>query len=118
MHDIADGRVVRVGPRYQVAERTPEVVLRAMLRAYETEVIDANITMWKEAIGDPRFTDLFNQANRALTSIAPLLYALVYELANRGDPLICLGPESRLGLDYKSRLAGTRPLDAPPLEVL
>lgn len=88
------------------AERTPEVVLRAMLRAYEAYVVRKETAMLRDA-------DMAAKAGweAALGDLAHVRRAVV---------LLPIFGEVRLFdsalADYEARLRGERPLDAPPME--
>lgn len=89
-------------------ERTREVVLRAMLAAYEAYVVRKETAMLRDA-------DMAAKAGweAALGDLAHVRRAVV---------LLPIFGEVRLFdsalADYEARLRGDRPLDAPPAEVL
>lgn len=95
-------------------ERTPEMVLRAMLGAYEAAALDAAIA-WATVAKRDRST-----AMGYLTRLERVIAGLRFALG-----LLCTTSESVLRdwraclsdwSDYEARLAGTTPLDAPPAE--
>ena len=87
-----------------IAERTPGVVLRAMIAVYGTSEVESRILSRRD----------YTHARRA-AHLHTCRDELVCELAAvaNGYP----GPNlSQPGLleDYEARLSGARPLDAPP----
>ena len=90
------------------AERTPEVVLRAMLRAYEARAEAAHVADIRATC--PALRHARNRAQRANDVLHAMLY---WHMAGKDlewdDPT--------LSADYEARLRGDRPLDAPPMEV-
>lgn len=115
--DRADGSLMPLAEaleqRQTMAPRTPEVVLRAMLRAYEAAAFEALVKHYQAEDGQ----------GEAELEASEVINGLVNELrseaahASAGYPAHDL-TTPRLIADYEARLAGTRPLDAPPLEVL
>ncbi len=95
-------------------ERTPEMVLLAMLRAYEAAALDATIAEWRYH-HDKSFETTGEQARDAAWGVRWAL-AIVSVGGYEADSAL-VGCSNRVKADYKARLAGTRPLNAPPLEV-
>lgn len=100
------------------AERTRDAVLHAMLRAYEAEALDKSVSFMKAqdalsrakkdtvgAIAEAR------EAATAATAVEVVRDMLAAHIA--GVDLAYIATESTMA-DYKARLAGTTPLDAPP----
>jgi hypothetical protein len=92
-------------------ERTPEVVLRAMLAAYEAAALEAEKAFYRAKAHDEIALTASEHADAAVgivrSAIAMLCAYGTTNFDNGGFPI---------ARDYKARLAGTRPLDAPPLE--
>ncbi|WP_341713941.1 hypothetical protein [Erythrobacter sp.] len=99
------------------AERTPLVVLRAMLAAYEKAALDACMTQQRAHKGargiTPEVRELCRIAIHRGEAVEIAREMLAAVLTNV-DPKL-MATESTWG-DYEARLAGTRPLDAPPLD--
>jgi hypothetical protein len=102
-------------------ERTPETVLRAMLRAYEKATHDACVLYFKTT--DPREERTWQDRARQLHRQC--------EVIRRESAAVCAGHQAPVGFDapgelavqptriladYEARLRGVRPLDAPPSE--
>lgn len=96
------------------APRTPEVVLRAMLRAYEQAALDAAIQRARIGSGGRVRFPVAEFEDGAMV----LRQALAVVLAGNGgaEEYFRLRRDIDLLADYEARLAGTRPLDAPPME--
>jgi hypothetical protein len=95
------------------AERTPEVVLRAMLRAYEAAALEAMIEHHRAPPDSPEERKAHTRARRLHRDAL----GLRVEIAG----LVCGFPMSAdwddaSRTDYEARLRGERPLDAPPAE--
>ena len=94
--------------RLPPVDRTPEVVLRAMLRAYEARAEAAHVADIRATC--PALRHARNRAQRANDVLHAMLY---WHMAGKDlewdDPT--------LSADYEARLRGDRPLDAPPPEV-
>jgi len=92
------------------AERTPEVVLRAMLRAYEAAALEAEIAYFSTD-DDDRWADVRRKdVTRWCEDVRGELAAMIADNHQRFDWPQCVH------LDYEARLRGERPLDAPPME--
>jgi hypothetical protein len=91
-------------------ERTPEIVLRAMLRAYEAALLDAHAAYM---CGERTF-EAARRVDRLAADTVAVRYACAWVIAGHNDDVDLR--EHRLA-DYRARLRGDRPLDAPPLEV-
>ncbi len=93
-------------------ERTPEVVLRAMLAAYERAALEAAILRF----GNKEARALVAALN-ADERVMHMRDACAAHIA--GDEAGGLRRLQRWGLraDYEARLSGARPLNAPPMEV-
>lgn len=98
------------------AERTPEVVLRAMLASYERAALDASIAYFRTAEGTGEEREARKRSIDLDACCANLRDAVASCLSNGNyeDILLVWG----MLRDYRARLAGTRPLNAPPLEAL
>lgn len=96
-------------PQDPEPERTPETVLRAMVLAYTIAETDAHVLVRTRG-----YSDDYRSAARFYACRGECMCAIA-EIARNGAPR----PLSQPGLqaDYNARLAGTRPLNAPPLEV-
>lgn len=113
------GHIPGVGYKWTVepvepVERTPEVVLRAMLRAYtdaglaaEAGYFAADDSTAEEADAASRMTMIDGGIDIVRERLARLL--------SRPDDLNDMGMV--ITADYEARLRGDRPLDAPPMEV-
>ena len=101
---------------------TPEVVLRAMLRAYEAAALDAEIAVQSVQKDSPAQTAASNRARLLTTQCGAIRREAAGVIAGWPDEVDFYTPGSQpvnsgvLAGDYEARLAGTRPLDAPPLE--
>lgn len=91
-------------------ERTPEVVLRAMLAAYEKAALEAEKALCRDRRNE-QLTDVA-RAMHLWVGICRMALADV-QVSNQVYPET-LG--RMLRDDYEARLVGTRPLDAPPPE--
>jgi hypothetical protein len=94
--------------------RTPESVLRAMLRAYEQAALDAARAWWRSE--DPDDADAHLAYEHALQAWSDVLLGLTMCLegdAPDADDFM----HTDIGQDYAARLRGDRPVDAPPAEV-
>lgn len=96
------------GDHLAAVERTPETVLRAMVAAYAQAAVDAEAEVFRHGAGAPiqmkvRMFDT-QDAFANMRATAATYFA-------EGELLPWLN-----STDYAARLAGTRPLDAPPLE--
>lgn len=90
-------------------ERTPEVVLRAMLASYALAAAKAEALIYtRQGASDAEHLRVFDTRNALLNMCAA---AAAFFADGSLIPWL-------LSTDYEARLAGTRPLDAPPLEVL
>lgn len=96
-------------PQDPEPERTPETVLRAMLRAYEAALFAAHVAYMR---GDKTF-DGARRVDRLAADTDAVRGAAAWVAAGNAEVGLS---EYRLA-DYTARLAGTRPLNAPPLEV-
>lgn len=93
------------------SERTPEVVLRAMLAAYEEAAISQARAYYAWPGVDPDLLRVSEKTDAAVTIIRNALamfLVLGYTLLGNYD--------ASLARDYEARLCGERPLDAPPIE--
>lgn len=93
----------------EAAPRTPETVLRAMLRAYEAALFAAHVAYMR---GDKTF-DSARRVDRLAADTDAVRGAAAWVAAGNADVGLS---EYRLA-DYKARLAGKRRPNAPPLEV-
>ena len=98
-------------------ERTPETVLRAMLKAYEAAALDATVGFFRalkvgEGTSDFSASVIDWQSRREIV-FDTLAATLAGAEEDRERVLNIL---SLVRADYEARLAGTRPLDAPPPE--
>ena len=95
-------------------ERTPKIVLRAMLRAYEARAESANVEMMKAGAPADKveLRRLVRPASVASCDAEDVRIMLYHHLAG----LDC-GAAPHILADYKARLRGDRPLDALPLEL-
>jgi hypothetical protein len=98
-------------------ERTPETVLRAMLKAYEAAALDATVGFFRalkvgEGTSDFSASVIDWQSRREIV-FDTLAATLAGAEEDRERVLNIL---SLVRADYEARLAGTRPLDAPPME--
>jgi hypothetical protein len=94
--------------------KTPESVLRAMLRAYEQAALDAARAWWRSE--DPDDADAHLAYEHALQAWSDVLLGLTMCLegdAPDADDFM----HTDIGQDYAARLRGDRPVDAPPAEV-
>ena len=99
--------------------RRPEMVLRAMLRAYQTETLDAHIQFGAAWIKDTSESSesLRDTAERRVYWEAlqdccdDIERELVFSVAYRRPVEFT---RKRLQLDYDARLCGERPIGAPP----
>lgn len=101
------------GRREKAQERTPETVLRAMLRAYNDSATELLIE-WYRMPGDGEETDgraKWQRLEHVLDAADALRHSLGL-LLNDFDTWRLDIPAD----DYEARLSGQRPLDAPPLE--
>ena len=99
----------------QHAESEPETALRAMLRAYEAAALEAETVALSRnpVLGqDPEWHRLHRICGRTIESVNEIRSALSRLRARQVAPRL----STRLAGDYEARLAGTRPLDAPPAE--
>jgi hypothetical protein len=104
---------LRAAAEGEPAERTPETVLRAMLKSYEKAALEAAIAAWRG--DDTAFVAHQRQADRLTALALDIRAALAMLIAGR---LGALAPWLGRGVaDYEARLRGDRPLDAPPGEV-
>lgn len=89
------------------APRTPETVLRAMLTAYEADALEQEIRF---SGGQPMRGGLESEIRDIRQHLADVII--------HGAGVLCHSTlRSATWADYEARLAGTRPLDAPPMEV-
>jgi hypothetical protein len=91
--------------------RTPESVLRAMLRAYEQAAERAHVADMRASTAATR--DARSRAQRANDVVHAMLYEHLAGWNIVGDP----AGDTVLTADYQARMRGDRPLDAPPAEV-
>lgn len=89
-------------------ERTPETVLRAMLKAYEAARF-AHLLAWERGEAFDR-----GRSGRVAVCADAIEKALLNVLAHDGMP--AWHEEHPCRADYEARLSGARPLDAPPME--
>jgi hypothetical protein len=105
-------------PRVEAAERTPETVLRAMLRAYEDEWLDLETKLRCYVRGEGPLTLADRHNLEAFRETVPALRGITAEVLSGSpfDPGQTFGryAPTAIGADYAARLAGTTPLDAPP----
>lgn len=92
-------------------ERTPEVVLRAMLAAWEHTAQGRAITWAPTYVLNDWGS---SKVAEAAACVSQIRLALAFAVVGR-DPLDVLS--AALGTDYEKRLDGSRPLNAPPLEM-
>lgn len=97
------------GPGDAALPRTPEVVLRAMLRAYEAAALDA-ARVYQRSPVDAEGEERAYRA--AVERVDDVREGLAECLEDDDVVFVC----ESVGLDYEARLAGTRPLDALPPE--
>lgn len=102
-------------------ERTPEVVLRAMVNAYDAAAFNAMVAAFKaesEQCESDEEDGVYSADWRRFDALDEKLTELreetAYLVAGR-DGLDIVNPVTRA--DYEARLSGERPLNAPPLEV-
>ena len=88
--------------------RTPETVLRAMLRAYTDAAVAAEAEVLRAS--DPTLMQQARYYN-AMDAEANMRSSLAQFLAD-GEIVPWLTERT----DYEARLSGARPLDAPPME--
>ncbi len=98
--------------RVEAAERTPETVLRAMLAAYEAAALLAG-REWARTASEDAWGPI--SVHDMAGAISLIRLALAWLLESRPDPIGRFFSRA-LATDYEARLAGTRPLDAPPPE--
>lgn len=96
------------------AERTPETVLRAMLKAYAGALPDAYLVFARAAPSSTRQMAAKQRQDFLERAVALLGFWTGDTILTGGPPVIFNNP---LRVDYESRMSGTRPLDAPPLEL-
>mgnify|MGYP003494868936 CR=1 FL=1 len=109
MNAVVDVEQVLRDAAFEEPERTPDVVLRAMLRAYEAALFAAHVAYMR---GDKTF-DGARRVDRLAADTDAVRGAAAWVAAGNAEVGLS---EYRLA-DYTARLAGTRPLNAPPLEV-
>jgi len=103
------------------AERTPEVVLRAMLKAYEAAALAAHVGHFRSESNTPTERELYDRARLLNRQCEVIRRELAGVLAGFEDPVDFEVSGERtarsddLMADYEARLRGERPLDAPPL---
>ena len=90
---------------------TPEVVLRAMLTANEAAALDRAIAHMKAPLYSEYESLSSDEADSRAAHMRDVFASFIAGL----DWRALLSPEQED--DYEARLAGTRPLDAPPPEV-
>lgn len=95
--------------RLPPVDRTPEVVLRAMLRAYEEALLVAHAAY----MGGDRTFEAARKVDRLAADTAAVRGACAWVISGHADVDL---REHRLD-DYEARLDGSTPLDAPPMEV-
>jgi hypothetical protein len=104
--------------RVDAAERTPAIVLRAMLRAYEDEWLDLETKLRCYVRGEGPLTLADRHNLEAFRETVPALRGITAEVLSGSpfDPGQTFGRyvPTTIGADYAARLAGTTPLDAPP----
>lgn len=96
-----------------VVERTPETVLRAMVRAYTDAATDAEIDYFRAdemTRAEARADALRNCLDEAVMAIRGELGYL----CARGEMDTSREWPEWVGKDYEARLSGEAPLDAPP----
>ena len=98
--------------RVEAAERTPETVLRAMLASYEAAALLAG-REWARTASEDAWGPI--SVHDMAGAISLIRLALAWLLESRPDPIGRFFSRA-LATDYEARLAGTRPLDAPPME--
>lgn len=96
-------------------ERTPETVLRAMLKAYEAAALALVCEYYGTEIAMRPGRDIVRLSDEADCAVSIVRDALALQIARGQNPLDASC--SLIATDYAARLAGTRPLDAPPLEM-
>jgi len=92
-------------------ERTPETVLRAMLKAYEAAALEAAVVFHraqKDKSSDTMTLSTFTV--RAHQIVREMLAASIVN-----SDIQAMADRAQWG-DYEARLSGAGPLDAPPLE--
>lgn len=90
--------------KVEFAERTPEIVLRGMLQAYEAAALERTEA---ELRGEE------SRGGLVFGALDDVRFALAH-CRVKGRVPRHLGP--RITADYEARLSGVRPLDAPPPE--
>lgn len=96
---------------------TPKTVLRAMLKAYQEAVITQATRLYKvrsEGQNGFEYAGVVCWFSGRLELLVFALGACIGQSKSDFDRLIISVPE--VFADYQARLAGERPLDAPPLE--
>lgn len=94
----------------EAAPRTPETVLRAMLRAYEAAAFDAMAAYYRAEDGESEWA----RSDQLDDFVDELRVETAHLVAGYKGPDLTY---PTVIADYEARLAGTRPLNAPPLEV-
>lgn len=107
---VVDGRAVLVND----PPRTPEMVLRAMLRVYEASALALVCEYYGTEIAARPGRDIVRLSDEADCAVSIVRDALALQIARGQNPLDASC--SLIATDYAVRLAGTRPLDAPPME--
>lgn len=100
------------GDHVAPVERTPEVVLRAMLRAYEAGAIEAETAYMRTCPDVDAAVAALPEAERLGFWCGRLRRETASVIAWGGSPNLV----SEIAADYEARLCGERPLDAPPIE--
>ncbi len=93
---------------FREAPRTPETVLRAMLRAYTNAAVNAETALLRSVAPTIMQQAAYFNANDAAANMQS---SLAQYLAD-GE----VTPWLTLHTDYEARIAGTTPLDAPPAD--
>lgn len=110
---VKAANAIERGDHVQPVERTPEVVLRAMLRAYEEAALQAARRWWLANPDDAAAALAYQDALQALDDVMVGLAGCLEGDVPDGEDFL----HSGVGQDYEARLRGDRPLDAPPAEV-
>lgn len=107
---VKDGRAVLVNE----PTRTPETVLRAMLRVYEASALALVCEYYGTEIAARPGRDIVRLSDEADCAVSIVRDALALQIARGQNPLDASC--SLIATDYAARLGSTRPLDAPPME--
>lgn len=99
-----NGTLGMIEGRLPPVERTPETVLRSMLRVYEAAELDAVM----RGVGGEMVACFRGR-------IQDIREALACHVVHGADPSIHCVMHVLVSRDYEARLRGDRPLDAPPM---